>query len=110
MQRQRLFIKFDVTPRRLQLLMQVGNARALEDAGGVPGVATLLQVKLDHGIAMDERLDYFTDRIEKYVDDSQPNLNHMIDCLILFEILSFSNFMIALNVHVLCFDFYSDLA
>jgi hypothetical protein len=68
-QRQRLFIKFDISPRRLQLLMQVGNPRALEDAGGVQSIATLLQVKLDHGIAADERLDHFTDRIEKYVSN-----------------------------------------
>jgi hypothetical protein len=67
MQKQRLHLHFEISSRRLQLMMNLGNIRALEDMGGVEGIAALLLVECDVGLSKEERLDAYIDRIEEYV-------------------------------------------
>ena len=67
MQKQRLHLHFEISSRRLQLMMNLGNIRALEDMGGVEGIAALLMVECDVGLSKEERLDAYIDRIEEYV-------------------------------------------
>lgn len=67
LQKQRLHLHFEITSRRLQLMMNLGNIRALEDMGGVEGIAALLLVECDVGLSKEERLDAYIDRIEECV-------------------------------------------
>ena len=67
LQKQRLHLHFEISSRRLQLMMNLGTIRALEDMGGVEGIAALLLVECDVGLSKEERLDAYIDRIEEYV-------------------------------------------
>jgi hypothetical protein len=65
-QKTRLLLTFEITARRLQLMMSLGNIRALEDLGGADGVCRLLRVTPSVGLTKEERLDAYDDRCEQY--------------------------------------------
>jgi hypothetical protein len=88
-------MNFELTARRLQLLMSVQEPRNIQDMGGIDAFCQKMQVQPWVGLTEAEELDEFKDRRESYVHRQRCPSSSLFSS-------SFLCFHFVLIIHVSC--------